>query len=334
MEIVTGYTGQPHVTSDDVRAFNAGIIGKGKYVLDTGNRLEANKTSSDSLVILDGDIVMNGCHARISTQEEMNLTPGTDGVKRKDLIVARYTRQGGVESVSLIAVEGTPATKNPSVPTTPYQDNNILNGDTTVDMVLYVVTFDEYDIVTIEQKYKIQNNLNKTYSRTEVDEIIGNEEAVFNAKLDNIVLEMENMKTFPTNQEIVIGTAGNKQLFKTIITPPDKSLDAGVTWTSSIVLPNVQRIISATVTCSVYSQEVASYLYGESVPDKWGGVLVTLPFLTTSGKRIDCTIGMQQTDEVGVVGVNNLIINPTITNKLGESVELKAISIEIEYTRN
>ena len=35
MEIITGYTGKPHVTSEQDRDVNIGVVGEGSYVLRT-----------------------------------------------------------------------------------------------------------------------------------------------------------------------------------------------------------------------------------------------------------------------------------------------------------
>lgn len=41
MEIITGYTGKPHVTSEQDRDVNIGVVGEGSYVLRTGMQLAA-----------------------------------------------------------------------------------------------------------------------------------------------------------------------------------------------------------------------------------------------------------------------------------------------------
>lgn len=37
MEIITGYTGKPHVTSEQDRDVNIGVVGEGSYVLQDWN---------------------------------------------------------------------------------------------------------------------------------------------------------------------------------------------------------------------------------------------------------------------------------------------------------
>lgn len=157
MDIITGSTGTNHVTSADDRALNAGIIGLGNYVLNTGNKLSANINSSNVVRISSGDIVMNGCHARIRYGEYEDVTfnsTGSDDMKRIDLIVARYERVGNIESVTLEVIEGTPST-NPSAPTDEYVGMSILGNETISDMILYEVTIEGYAVASIKSKFSI-----------------------------------------------------------------------------------------------------------------------------------------------------------------------------------
>ena len=41
MDIITGYTGSPHVTAEQDRDVNIGIFGAESYVLRTGSQLKA-----------------------------------------------------------------------------------------------------------------------------------------------------------------------------------------------------------------------------------------------------------------------------------------------------
>ena len=161
MDIITGSTGTNHVTSADDRALNAGMIGLGNYVLNTGNKLSATINSSNVVRIASGDIVLNGCHARIRYGEYEDVTfnsTGSDDMKRIDLIVARYKRVGDIESVTLEVIEGVPAT-NPSAPTDEYVGKNILENETISDMILYEVTIDGYAVASTKSKFSIIENI-------------------------------------------------------------------------------------------------------------------------------------------------------------------------------
>lgn len=144
MNIVTGYTGSPHVTSNAVQGFNQGIFGAGNYVLNVGNMFEAELTDANTVTIADGEGVLQGVHFRIDpgTTETVNISNGTLGYKRIDYICARYTKNAitGVEDVSIAVVEGTPDASTPTEPTV--NSGTILTGSSPVDFPLYKVSID------------------------------------------------------------------------------------------------------------------------------------------------------------------------------------------------
>ena len=47
MEIITGYTGKPHVTAEQDRDVNEGIFDTGSFVLKTGSQLAAELVSNN-----------------------------------------------------------------------------------------------------------------------------------------------------------------------------------------------------------------------------------------------------------------------------------------------
>lgn len=142
MKIVTGYTGTPHITSNDQQAFNQGIFGTGNSVLGVGQKFDATLNTATTITIEDGEGVMQGVHFRIETgeTETVTISPGTSGYNRIDLICARYTKEPGTgaESVELVVVEGTPSTGTAAEPS--YNTGDILSGDTPVDFPLWKVT--------------------------------------------------------------------------------------------------------------------------------------------------------------------------------------------------
>lgn len=154
MEIINGHTGKAHVTAEQSRDLNQGIVGTESYVLDVGDKLRMEVVSNNEIRIHDGIIVHQGCAASIGKNKYDSLTieNGTQGQKRIDLIVARYSRQSdGVESVDTMVIKGTSVASNPQAPT--YKMGDIQLGDT-VDMPLYTVELDGLSIVSISRLYK------------------------------------------------------------------------------------------------------------------------------------------------------------------------------------
>ena len=141
MKIVTGYTGTPHISSNDDQARNQGIFGRGGCVLDVGNQLNATLTNATTVTLSDGDGIIQGVHFRIEPgmTEAVSISPGTTGYNRIDLICARYTKDAstGVEDVSLVVIEGTPSSSTASEPS--YTEGDILNGDTLAELPIWKV---------------------------------------------------------------------------------------------------------------------------------------------------------------------------------------------------
>lgn len=142
MNIVTGYTGTPHVTANEAQALNQGIFGPENYVLDVGERFSATLVDANNITIEDGEGVLQGVQFRIAPGETENVSidSGTTGYNRVDLICARYTKdaQTGVEAVNLVVIKGTPTSSTPLEPA--YNEGDVLLGDSPVDFPLYKVT--------------------------------------------------------------------------------------------------------------------------------------------------------------------------------------------------
>lgn len=166
MKIITGRTGETHVTSDDDRHLYAGIFGTGSYILNTGDSLKATIETADTIRLHSGDIVHQGTHARIEDYEDVVMEGGTTGYKRIDLICAQYKKVGGIESVEVVVYKGQPAVSEPVAPN--YTGGDILNGANLSDMPLYKVTHDGVNISEVVRIPVIATGLNTIYRQEEV----------------------------------------------------------------------------------------------------------------------------------------------------------------------
>lgn len=156
MEIITGYVGKPHVTSEQDRDVHIGMIGSGSYVLQTGKQMTAEISTNNEIKVRDGVLMHQGCAASIkkNTYDSLSIVNGSQGMKRIDLIVARYERNKntGVESLTLKVLKGTPASANPATPA--YTTGDIQAGDYIADMPMYKVTLDGINITKLEKQFQ------------------------------------------------------------------------------------------------------------------------------------------------------------------------------------
>lgn len=169
MKIITGKTATEHINSEDDRGLHAGIFGSDSYVLNTNTKLQISIESSTTIRINSGDLIHQGCHARIpySEYDEVTIDAGTTGYKRIDLIVARYEKSAGLESMSLVAIKGQPAASTPVAPD--YNHGNILQGASISDMPLYQVTLDGVNIESITSLFNVISTMNDRYNKQEID---------------------------------------------------------------------------------------------------------------------------------------------------------------------
>lgn len=164
MNIITGYKGEPHITAQQDRDVNMGLVGTSLNdvcVFTVGQMLEADVVSANEIRIRDGVLSMQGCTGSIDygAYDSVSISNGTQGMQRIDVIAAQYEKDSetNVESISIVVVEGTPAASDPQVPA--LSGGNIQSGDTLVQMPLYHVNLDGVSIDSVEAQYIVVDTL-------------------------------------------------------------------------------------------------------------------------------------------------------------------------------
>lgn len=161
MKIVSGRTGLPHVTSQQFRQMLEGIIGQGSYIITSGENLKPELSSNNLLKIRSGMMAHHGCIScvDIGTYDEVTLTNGSQGMKRIDLIVNRYTRNAEteVENCSWKVIQGKPVASNPAVPA--YTSRNLQNGDTVDECPVFEVHFDGINVTEVKSLLSVTDGL-------------------------------------------------------------------------------------------------------------------------------------------------------------------------------
>lgn len=161
MKIVSGRTGLPHVTSQQFRQMLEGIIGQGSYIITSGENLKPELSSNNLLKIRSGMMAHHGCIScvDIGTYDEVTLTNGSQGMKRIDFIVNRYTRNAEteVENCSWKVIQGKPVASNPAVPA--YTSGNLQNGDTVDECPVFEVHFDGINVTEVKSLLSVTDGL-------------------------------------------------------------------------------------------------------------------------------------------------------------------------------
>lgn len=157
MEIVTGSTGEVHVTpiDDAVRNSNVGYLND-KVVFTCFDNFAATVITNNEVRISSGYGINQGRIFKIDDQEYDSVTieNGSQGYKRADLIVARYTMdtQTGFEDISLEVIRGNSGSTyiDPS-----YSTGDINGGDIQDDFPLYRVKLNGLNIEAVESMFTL-----------------------------------------------------------------------------------------------------------------------------------------------------------------------------------
>lgn len=148
-KIITGHTGTPHITADDVGALLKAIIGSNDYLLnDNSANFTATLLENNVVQLSDAEIVLQGTHIRVQATDTATIEQGQNGMKRLDLIVCRYTKtDNGIESATIDVVKGTPAASDPALPAVTQGD--IRGGALLHEMPLFKVELDGFSVASI-----------------------------------------------------------------------------------------------------------------------------------------------------------------------------------------
>ena len=189
MKIVSGRTGSPHVTSQQFRQMLEGIIGQGSYIITSGENLKPELSSNNLLKIRSGMMAHHGCIScvDIGTYDEVTLTNGSQGMKRIDLIVNRYTRNAEteVENCSWKVIQGTPVASNPAVPA--YTSGNLQDGDLVDDCPAFEVHYDGINVTEVKSLLSVVDGLSELSSN------LGNVKADLTKANNNIAIINSNL---------------------------------------------------------------------------------------------------------------------------------------------
>ena len=119
------------------------------FVTDDLEKLAVQLISNNELRVKSGSFCIGGHYGYIpsGTYETCYVAPGNVGFRRKDLIVARYTRIGNLDYIGIQIYTGVPSKGEPVVPTYTASDLNA-NGKVR-EIPLHVVELLDMDIVSV-----------------------------------------------------------------------------------------------------------------------------------------------------------------------------------------
>ena len=266
MEIITGYTGKPHVTAEQDRDVNEGIFDTGSFVLKTGSQLAAELVSNNEIKVRDGVLVIQGCTAVIkkNTYDPVTIANGSQGMKRIDLIVARYNKneETKIEEVTLKVIQGTPNASTAAVPT--YKTGDIQSGDLVADMPLYKVTLDGLNVTSVDKMFTVIPTLPELSSKL----------AKANSKITTTNTNLAKTNTVLENRKpiIVDSTAQG-----TVNWDTNNFLKSGVTYAFVVT-------VSSNLNSESYKQEISCALNSVNMGNNGNYYKLTSTFMGKCSK--------------------------------------------------
>ena len=170
MEIVSGLGEKPHVTSQQFRQILEGTIGQKSYIITSGENLEPELAANNLLKIRSGMMSHHGnvSSVKIGTYDEVELTNGSQGMKRIDLVVNRYTRNAetNIEKNEWVVIMGTPVASNPVAPA--YTVGNLQKGDLVDDCPVFELHYDGINVTEVKKMLSVLPNVAELNSNFKV----------------------------------------------------------------------------------------------------------------------------------------------------------------------
>lgn len=221
MQIVTGKTGTPHVTSQQFRQFIEGTVGQGSYILNSAENLEPELVTNNKLKIRSGMMCHHGnlSVVEIGTYDEVTIPNGTQGMKRVILIANRYTRneENGIEECEWHKFIGA-FDPDEFKEVTSYTEGNLQDGDLVDDCPVFEIHQDGLNVTEIKKLLPIAPDIPainaslSDLSETESAELRNNFNTLFGyaerrGKMVSIAsVFAANQWTYQTANWVAIGT--------------------------------------------------------------------------------------------------------------------------------
>lgn len=156
--LITGYWGTPHVTAENDRGIQGGIVGAGRSVLPVGNQFRTEYIGNNTIRMFDGKLMDNGAAAGVAAGEYIDfvIANAGQGMKRNDLIVFQYRRNTStlVETGEFIVLQGTETSGTATDPKLTQED--LLSGNAVLDqMPMWRIPVNGVDVGTPVQLFNV-----------------------------------------------------------------------------------------------------------------------------------------------------------------------------------
>lgn len=156
MKAITARKAAAHITPLMDAMWHRGIVTAEDCIFDSFEKFAADIASNNEVRIRSGVGMLQGRFFCIEpgTYDSAAISNGTQGEKRVDLIVARWTVNASseTEDVEIKVIQGTPTTDTPVAPD--YTKGDLDNGELVADLPLYEVNINGINIESISAQFE------------------------------------------------------------------------------------------------------------------------------------------------------------------------------------
>ncbi len=185
MDLLTSYKGKAHLTSMQFRALIESICGSESRIANLDEKMILELAENNTMKIRSGILIHHGAVMQVKrgTYDPITYQNGSQGMKRIDLIVAKYSKSADtkIEDAEWEIIQGEASDSDPVVPT--FTEGDMQDGDLIDRCAFAELHFDGINVTEVKQLVPVARNTEEL--EAELDELNRNiSEALNGNKID------------------------------------------------------------------------------------------------------------------------------------------------------
>jgi hypothetical protein len=327
LKIVTGRTGTPHVSSNQIQAFNRSLLGD-LAILDLGQHFDAVVRDANTIRIYDGCIVVQGIYAIIphDEYEDILVEPVSVGNTRIDTIYLHYAKdmENDTESVEIDIAQGEEAVNNPVKPDIDV-GGDTWEGTTDIRIPLYDVTVTSFETTITAYEYMdvyspTISDLQERIPETTVSGVKGDAESEYRSGNVNITSANIGLGNVDNTADLdkPISTVAQTALNDKVDKVTGKGLSTNdFTNVEKQKLANIESNAQVNVQSDWNEDDTEDDGYIKNKPDLSTSLTATgnpLTIEASESNLVECVATISSSTSTITITVKDKSTNPTVTN--------------------
>lgn len=171
MDLLTSYKGKAHLTSMQFRALIESICGSESRIANLDEKMILELAENNTVKIRSGILIHHGAVMQVKrgTYDPITYQNGSQGMKRIDLIVAKYSKSADtkIEGAEWEIIQGEASDSDPVVPT--FTEGDMQDGDLIDRCAFAELHFDGINVTEVKQLVPVARNTEEL--EAELDEL-------------------------------------------------------------------------------------------------------------------------------------------------------------------